>query len=481
MQSQSFSVKRAQVEFHNFASLGEPERAFRVYREENLRRGAILKNHQAFIGPMTPFLEIGANAGHTSYMLANEAGAEGYALDISADALRHGIALQHQWNYERAPIRIAGDGGKLPFRDGSIRFVMTYQTLSQFMDLDGLLAEIVRVLAPGGIFLFAEEPMRRLLSLRLYRCPYYETMKPWERKLFDWGLLGYLVRDVIGAEQEESFGIRQNHRMYLNDWDALISRHFVAREFDLFVPERGWGERWMKKLGIALDPYHSTWRAARLLGGTLAAVCRKSGEPVFPVFSQERFQAALWCPDCQGAFRRDREETLICESCGFTAPNEGGVYNVLPSVERKELYPGDREDVIDFSLPGHERKLGSGWHELEGVFGNKYRWIGARASALLKRTSRGPQRLRVRGHAPEFPFLQGKRVAIDISANGSPVGRWTLDRNGLFVVEADLPEADEYRIEISVSPDWQGPNDQRKLTVTLSMLRLVPQDDNAIS
>ena len=80
---------------------------------------------------MTPFLEIGANAGHTSYMLANEFGAQGYALDISADALRHGIALQHQWNYAHAPIRIAGDGGKLPFRDNSIRFIMTFQTLSQ--------------------------------------------------------------------------------------------------------------------------------------------------------------------------------------------------------------------------------------------------------------------------------------------------------------------------------------------------------------
>ena len=54
-------------------------------------------------------------------------------------------------------------------------------------------------------------------------------------------------------------------------------------------------------------------------------------------------------------------------------------------------------------------------------------------------------------------------------------------RNGLFVLEADLPEADEYRVELAVSPEWQGPNDQRKLTVTLSMLRLVPQDDNVIS
>jgi ubiquinone/menaquinone biosynthesis C-methylase UbiE len=481
MQSQSFSVKRAQVEFHNFASLGEPERAFRVYREENQRRGAIIKQHHAFIGPMTPFLEIGANAGHTSYMLANEFGAEGYALDISADALRHGIALQHQWNYDRAPVRIAGDGGKLPFRDGSIRFVMTFQTLSQFMDLDSLLAEIARVLAPGGILLFAEEPMRRLLSLRLYRCPYYDTMKGWERKLFDWGLLGYLVRDVIGAEQEESFGIRQNHRMYLNDWDALIGRHFVAREFELFVPERGWGERWMKKIGVALDPYGSTWRAARLLGGTLAAVCRKGGEAVMPGFSPETFEAALRCPDCRGAFHRDSNETLICSNCGYTSANEGGVYNVLPSVEKKELYPGDREDVIDFSLPGHERKLGSGWHELEGVFGNKYRWIGGRASAVLKRAGAGPQKLRIRGHAPDFPFQEGKPVVIDLVANGVSVGRWTLDRNGLFVVEAALPDAEEYLVDVAVSPEWQGPNDQRKLTVTLSMLRLVPQDDNAIS
>ena len=42
-------------------------------------------------------------------------------------------------------------------------------------------------------------PLRRKLSLRLYRCPYWETMKPWERKMYEWGLLGYLVQDVIEA------------------------------------------------------------------------------------------------------------------------------------------------------------------------------------------------------------------------------------------------------------------------------------------
>ena len=103
---------------------------------------------------------------------------------------------------------------------------MACQMLSQFMDIESVFVEVKRVLAPGGVFLFVEEPLRRLLSLRLYRSPYQERMKPWERKLFDWGLLGYLVRDVIGAEQEESFGIRQNHTMYLKDWHRLMTQAF---------------------------------------------------------------------------------------------------------------------------------------------------------------------------------------------------------------------------------------------------------------
>ena len=103
-------------------------------------------------------------------------------------------------------------------------------------------------------------------------------MKPWERKLYDWGLLGYLVKDVIGAHQEESFGIRQNHSMYLNDWHQLIRKHFAAQEYEIFVRERGWGERVVKTLAVRLDPHRSVWRAARLLGGTLAAVCRKAGD-----------------------------------------------------------------------------------------------------------------------------------------------------------------------------------------------------------
>ena len=164
--AQSFSVKRAEVEFHNFASLGEPERAIEVYAQENVRRGAVIRNHLQFIGEMSPFLEIGANAGHTSYMLANEFNAEGFALDISSDALRYGVALMDRWKLSRTPVRLAGDAANLPFQDGSLRLVMAFQMLSQFMNIESVFLEVKRVLAPGGIFLFAEEPMLRLLSLR---------------------------------------------------------------------------------------------------------------------------------------------------------------------------------------------------------------------------------------------------------------------------------------------------------------------------
>src|SRR5215510_2675827 len=132
--AQSFSVKRAEVEFHNFASLGEPDRAIEVYAQENIRRAAVIRNHLQFIGTMSPFLEIGANAAHTSYLLANDFGADGFALDISSDALRYGIALMDRWKLSRAPVRLAGDATNLPFRNSSLRLVLAFQMLSQFMN-----------------------------------------------------------------------------------------------------------------------------------------------------------------------------------------------------------------------------------------------------------------------------------------------------------------------------------------------------------
>ncbi|MDX2266730.1 MAG: methyltransferase domain-containing protein [Bryobacter sp.] len=472
--AQSLAVKRAEVEFHNFASLGEPERAARVYAEENERRGGILDAHLDFVGPLTPFLEIGANAGHSSYMLANQFGAKGFALDISEDSLRYGMVLKDRWGLEHSPVLLSGDALHLPFADNSLRMVCAFQMLSQFMDIESVIVEVKRVLQPGGIFFFAEEPMRRLLTARLYRCPYYDTMKPWERKLYDWGLLGFLVKDVIGAHQEESFGIRQNHRMYLSDWHRLVTKHFADHRYQLFVPERGWAETVVKKTAVALDPHGSEWRAARLMGGTLAALCRKEGDAPSADFQLEHFENILQCPDCAARLSRDTEESLTCSQCGYSAPLREGVYNLLPSQDKRELYPGDRADIVDFSLPGHVAHLGHGWYDLEGIYGNKYRWMAARASLWLDNVKGGEQRLRLRGFAPEAIFRANPKPVVEIFVNGLPTKAWTLDRNGLFALETNLPAAERYNLEIRVSPVWHPQNDKRDLSVNFGMVRLIP-------
>ncbi len=476
MEAQSLSVKRAEVEFHNFASLGEPERAISHYAEENVRRGAILRRHMDFVRWMTPYLEIGANAGHSSYMFSNEFGEQGFALDISADALRYGKVLMDRWQLDHAPIRIAGDAVNLPFADNSLRMVVAFQMLSQFQDIEAVFLEVKRVLQPGGIFYFAEEPIRRMLSLRLYRAPYWSQMKPWEKKLHQWGLLGYLAKDVIGAHQEESFGIRQNHRMTLRDWHQLIRKHFASHEYQLFIAERGWGESIVRRLGRRIDRHGSDWVPARLLGGTLAAFCRKAGSAARPLGGspplESDFETLLRCPDCRGCVQRLQDESLRCLQCGYSAPDEGGVYNLLPSSDKQELYPGLRGDVIDFCQGACEDRLVEGFYEVEGVYGNKYRWIGRRAVFTLERT--GPARtLRLRGHASERMLELGEQARIEISANGQPVVTHRFDRPGLFVLETPLPDAAKYTIELTASPTFQAPPDDRWFTVNLSFMRLV--------
>ena len=86
------------------------------------------------------------------------------------------------------------------------------------------------------------------------------------------------------------------------------------------------------------------------------------------------------------------------------------------------------------------------------------------------RVAGGPQRLRIRGFAPGL-------ARVTVSANGARVREMKVDRPGLFVVEADVPDAPAYELEILASPVVRPSEaDGRELTVNLSMIRLVPRD-----
>jgi hypothetical protein len=211
------------------------------------------------------------------------------------------------------------------------------------------------------------------------------------------------------------------------------------------------------------------------LGATLAAFCRKAGE-LPPGLSTG---AALACPDCGAALAVAGEGPLKCPACAYEAAYEAGVYNLLSSTLRAELYPGPRADTLDFSKDGHGAGLISGFYEVEGDFGSKYRWIGARAAVRLVKMRPGLPLLRVQGYAPAQCFEKGE-AKVQLRANGQAAGEWKLDRPGLFILETPLPEADEYTVEILALPVFLEPNQKpgegRQLSVNLSLLRLLPRE-----
>lgn len=470
--AQTIAVKRAQVAFHNFASMGEPEKALAKYSAENARRAAILDANRDFVGSMTPFLEVGANVGHTSYLFANTFQSQGFALDISADALRFGQALPAIFGWSRRPFLVAGDALRLPFRDGSLRLVATFQTLSQFQDIQPVLAEIARVLQPGGIFYLAEEPIRRRLTLRLRRVPYVEQMKPWEIALHRHGWLDFIARDVIGAEQEESFGIRQNHRHGLGAWRAILCRHFTDLRFVTFARESGWAN---ERAARAIRRFGSDSTVASMLGGTFAAFCRKPGDP--PRGDPSPLLDCLACPDCGRPLDRAMDAAAFhCTGCPFFAPLDGGVLNLLPGQLREELFPSQwRPDTLDFSKQEHEQGLIAGFYQLEGENGARFRWMGPRAAVRLRKTRPGPENLRIRGFAHANQFLHGQPT-LRLTANGHALGDFKIKRHGLFVIETPVPDAPEYLVDIAGSPVWRPEDEDRNLTITVSMIRLLPRE-----
>lgn len=51
-----------------------------------------------------------------------------------------------------------------------------------------------------------------------------------------------------------------------------------------------------------------------------------------------------------------------------------------------------------------------------------------------------------------------------------------LDRTGLFVLETKLPDAASYTVELTASPTFEVPPDDRIFTANISLIRLVPEE-----
>lgn len=126
--------------------------------------------------PFPRALEIGAGTGFFTVNLVSAGIIEsGCVTDLSAGmvdvALRNGSSLGYELDG-----RVA-DAEHLPFADGSFDLVCGHAVLHHVPDLDQALREVIRVLRPGGRFVFAGEPTRHgaLIARRLSRTAWSTT------------------------------------------------------------------------------------------------------------------------------------------------------------------------------------------------------------------------------------------------------------------------------------------------------------------
>ncbi|MEX0912388.1 MAG: class I SAM-dependent methyltransferase [Gemmatimonadota bacterium] len=212
----------------------------------------------------SPYLELGAERGQRALVIENELGWRGAALDISQDLLRSCQHYARRFAYEHLPLRICGNAYRLPFRSGSLPFVFCYQTLHHFPDPEPILEEIDRVLAPGGVFMFAEEPYARVLHWDLYEVQGGACSR--EQR----GTVRRVVDRFFGKARlnEEEHGVIENHDIPLREWDRLFAG-FAESRFRLDVAGR---------LEADMSRRFSVkYLVAYLLGGNIAGVCQKAG------------------------------------------------------------------------------------------------------------------------------------------------------------------------------------------------------------
>jgi SAM-dependent methyltransferase len=117
-------------------------------------------------------LDLGSGMGYGATLLAASAG-EVVALDSAPEAVR-ATKLE-----PAALASLVGNGTRLPFRDDIFDLVVSFQVIEHIRDESHYLAEVRRVLTPGGLFLLST-PNRKLRLL-----PFQPPFNPYHVREYD--------------------------------------------------------------------------------------------------------------------------------------------------------------------------------------------------------------------------------------------------------------------------------------------------------
>ncbi len=109
-------------------------------------------------------LDLGAGTGKfTAALMQRYRKADVIALDIAPAMLAH---VQQRGGWMRKPQCVCADAEVLPFADDSFDFIFSNLMLQWCTDLEATLAELRRVLSPGGLLMFTTFGPDTLMELR---------------------------------------------------------------------------------------------------------------------------------------------------------------------------------------------------------------------------------------------------------------------------------------------------------------------------
>ncbi len=281
--------------------------------------------------PLSPYLEIGAERGQRSLIMENDIGGSGAAADISYDMLQSCEHYQKTFGKSKRPARLCCDANNLPFRSNSLPFVFCFEFLHHFPEPGPIVAEIFRVISPGGYFLFEEEPYKNALHWNLYKGKKAYSNHSLNRSKIR-KLLDRLFATAVCNEVEH--GVIENHEIPTAQWkDAL--NPFEKKDVWL---------RPFSRSAIESELFNPTsylkYFAAYLIGGTISGLCKKQSGNSDKLTS---ISDALICPSCKQvgveAPLNQNNSLFTCSKCSKQYPVIDGVAFLFEHEKFIELYP----------------------------------------------------------------------------------------------------------------------------------------------
>lgn len=230
------------------AAAREYDSKFGLSLEGSRARARFLRSHSRRPMRVGRALDLGCGTGHLAAALLLEGiASESVGLDISSGMV--GVATE---SYGELATFLVGDAGHLPFADASFDLVVGDAFLHHVLDVSECLAEVKRVLRPGGVATFNE---------------------PWRN---GYSFVEVLIRVAIGNHRDQHIDTYLRYLQCLRenagDLDALErcpypDKHFFTHEHvEVMAKEAGFVETCIVP---ALDYYPDCW--ANTLNGITAS------------------------------------------------------------------------------------------------------------------------------------------------------------------------------------------------------------------